>query len=246
LLFSSDPVFNKIKNEYSLVSKALSGIINSILIFKANATFGEYMLNYINLDISGGIPINKTNKKFALIFLNYILPLAFEVLYRLFKDKFSHFKSIYEKVRLINAYIDISYKFKYIFDGKFLHSSFIEHILRIMIVNQGSKAVLSDKFLNIGKQLNLFFLFTAMRLGEWYYSKDKAGEEGVLNIPPPKKKINNNSCVICKNEITEPVALKCCGIVICEKCINGYMKNKDKCPDCETLLSPTLLVKIFL
>jgi hypothetical protein len=219
--------------------------LNTILILKTSSTFGEWILNFVKMETKNLSLINTSNKKYAFIFLNYILPILFDLLSKLFKNRLNKFEKYNDIYRLALACIDIVYKFKYIFDSKWVHSNFIEHFLKLMIVNQGSKDTLSDKYLNMGKQLNLFFLFMAMRLGEWYYNKDNYREQSIKEILPPKKKpLSNNICPLCKGELKNPTALKCCGIVHCDVCISSYYKRTNKCPNCNSLIREHL-VKIF-
>jgi hypothetical protein len=202
-------------------------MINSILVYKFNSTFGDYILNFIRIDSNNMQTVNMSNKKWILILLYYIIP----ILYDIFKHK------IIEKIKLVSAILDLCYKFKFMFDLKFCHSDFIEHILGIMTVNQGNKDNLSDKLLNIGRQLNLFFLYMFMKFGEWYYSKENIVGQTV-EIKPPIKNIESSVCPTCKNTPNIPCALKCCGIVFCERCIS----NLDKCPICKSEPFP---VKIY-
>jgi hypothetical protein len=191
--------------------------------------------------------VNRTSTKYLLVILNYILPLVIDIIYRFTKAKIDKAHIIYERFKLMTAIVDILFKFRYIFDTKFIHSSFLEYLLKLMLVNQGSKEAFSDKFLNIGKQLNLFFLFMVMRLGQWYYNKDKIVEDTTINISAPKRtKKADNICTLCKNEITDPMVSKCCGTVTCESCINTYIQTHNKCSSCNDHIATTQLVKIFI
>jgi len=148
------------------------------------------------------------------------------------------------------AILDLGYKLKYILDGDFLYFDVISHFFNIMTVNKGSTGVVSEKFLHLGRQLNLFFLFMFVRLGEWYYKKESNNEIGV-EIEAPGKinslEIKESICPICKSLMNNHsiIAVKCCGTVYCENCIRKEVEESGKCFVCANFIEDEDLVKIF-
>lgn len=117
-----------------------------------------------------------------------------------------------------------------------------------MTVNKGSKGVLSEMFLNMGRQLNLFFLFMFVRLGEWYYNKEIKNDETAALIEPPERieGVSDSTCPICKRKLEKKlIAMKCCGCVFCEECITLKLKDIGKCFVCCNSIDERDLVKIF-
>lgn len=260
---------NRIRSEYSFISKILIAGINSFLIYRTNSTLGEFVLNFIKIDSNeGNVISDKSNgyKVLYLICIEYIIPLFIELIpkvliylknftwtsstsSRIINNKLSRFfKQFINSIRLLRIFIDLAYKLKYIFDKDFLYFDSLSHLLRIMVVNKGSKGVLSEKFLNVGRQLNLFFLFMFIRLGEWYYKKEIKNEEGSIEIDAPQKieGIANSKCPLCKNRLEKDlIAVKCCGCVYCDGCVKRLMQESKKCYTCGNLMDEKNLVKIF-
>lgn len=246
IFLQSDSAFSSVKNEYGLISKFLSLFINSVLIYKANSNFGEYVLNFVKLDTNTSSLISETNKKYLFITIEYIIPIIYSLISRLRFGFIPKLIKYVKLLKLVKTIIDVLYKFKFIFKPEFIYSDLIEHLLKIMIVNQGTKDTMSDKFLNIGKQLNLFFLYMFIRFGEWYYTKEVKNET-VIEIDPPK--INNravlNKCPICNDGIISPIVVKCCGFVYCDICLREYLKSKEKCLICKNSIDIAKLIKIY-
>jgi hypothetical protein len=156
-------------------------------------------------------------------------------------------KDFLHRCKIIKILLDLLCKLMYIFKKDFLYADVFDFVLKIMVVNQGSKD--TDKFLNIGKQLNLFFLFIIIRFGEWYYSKETKDENKIVEIDPPKninKLVEKNNCPICKkSEIESPVAMRCCGYVLCEICV-GSNKTSGKCLVCLNKINSNYYIKIYM
>lgn len=257
----SDSIFNKILPYTTTLSKFISLSINSFLILKANSNFGEYVLNYVRIDTLNtnliSVSENK-NKKFLLIIINYLIPFIAEIILKLINKKViklsnelkEKFFKIMKTLKILKIFVDLAFKLSYIFRNKLLYSDLVDYLLKIMIVNQGSKESFSDKFLNIGKQINLFFIYMLFRLGEWYYSKDNKIEV-VNEIDPPNSNCKEiKKCPICLKQFEynkNIIALRCCGYVFCESCINTHMDSDflPKCPTCENSLNNQHLVKIY-
>lgn len=246
-------MFYSLLKEYSLISKIIYFAINSALIFKSGSNFGEYVLNYVKLDTKKTHLIEK-KQKILYIFLEFLLPLILEIIRKLKSYfVFGEFKKekidkIIKNLSIVRNLIDIFYYLKFILEKDFIYSNLVEHILGIMTVNRGSNDVISDKILNFGKQINLFFLYIFIKFGEWYFSKESQANDSVVAIEPPARKINNNSsfCPVCKeSNIKEPVAVKCCGYVYCDNCLKNALKIKEQCSMCENELLETDIIKIY-
>ncbi len=144
-----------------------------------------------------------------------------------------------------------------------------------MTINKGSTGNFTDKFLTIGKQLNLFLLFIFIKIGEWYYSKDSNENKNIEIEPPVVDKVikrNKNSgikienpseilfkkgrCFMCskKPSSDEILVLICCGLMFCEYCYkakrekiqkNVLTPEDFKCPLCDKKIVDTSFVKIY-
>lgn len=232
-------------------------MINSYLLYYANSSFGDYILNFVKISTENANLINsQKNKNILLLYItiNYILPLVNDIFAYLMNSKLikiskkieNLFKNLNFYFKSIKIILDLGYKLAYLFKKKFLYTDIVEHLLKLMTVNQGSKEVFSDKFLNVGKQLNLFFLYMFIRIGEWYYQKENKIDK-VADIKPPIKE-EYKECPLCKidtSQIQSPIALRCCGYVYCENCINNYMKHHTKCRNCNISISNVFLIKIY-
>ena len=42
------------------------------------------------------------------------------------------------------------------------------------------------------------------------------------------------TCRLCKKILIEPHAIECCGIHVCEQCLENHFKEKDICPECQS------------
>lgn len=254
-------MFNKISPYYNLLSKFLSMCVNSFLIMKANSTFGEYVLNYVKIDTFTANLLTEsenTNKKLMLIILNYIIPFITDLLSRLINNRTikisqtlaNRLTKALKSIKFIKILVDLGYKLAYIFKNKFIYSDIIDHLLGIMTVAQGSKEAFSDKFLNIGKQLNLFFMYMFIRFGEWFYQKETKNEiQEEIDPPLVNNKIHPENCPICQNELKRInnilVAARCCGFVFCENCMTNHLNLKSKCPMCSFNININHLIKIY-
>jgi hypothetical protein len=254
-------MFNKIFPYYNLLSKFLCMSINSFLILKANSTFGEFVLNYVKIDTFTANLLTVTenqNKKFLLIILNYIIPFLSDLLSRLInnrtikisQDFIDKFTKILKSIKFIKIILDLGYKLAYIFKNRFIYSDVIDHLLGIMTVAQGSKEAFSDKFLNIGKQLNLFFMYMFIRFGEWFYQKETKNEiQEEVEPPLVNKKTHSENCPICHNDLKRInntiVAARCCGFVFCENCIINHLNLNAKCPMCSFNINLNYLFRIY-
>jgi hypothetical protein len=243
-------------NFSSIISKFVSLSANCFLLARANSTFGDYILNFVKIDTEEANLINVGGKQrlVLLIVLNFFLPFLNDLFSRLLYLKIikvpAEIDSKYTKVlkyfKMIKIGLDLAYKLAYLFKKKFLYSDFVEHILRIMTVNLGSKENFSDKFLNVGKQINLFFLYMFIRMGEWYYQKENKMHT-IVEIKPPVKE-NLKICPICRQEsleIKQPMATRCCGFVFCEQCITDHLKSNTICPNCGFSISSLFLIKVY-
>jgi len=54
----------------------------------------------------------------------------------------------------------------------------------------------------------------------------------------------NSSCIICYNELKDPVLFPCCHNIFCGKCIMKWHKTNDSCPLCRTKIDFSKLVYI--
>lgn len=174
-----------------------------------------------------------------------------------------------------NLILEYYYKFKYIFFQEFIYFSFIDHVFQYMTINKGSTGNFTDKFLNIGKQLNLFLLFIFIRIGEWYYSKESTENKNSEIEPPVVEKtikrslssgieIENPSetsfkkgkCFMCNKKPSndEILVLICCGLMFCENCYkdkrdkiqkNNLSSEEFKCPVCGKKIVDTSFVKVY-
>lgn len=246
IILQSDSLFHSIRNQLSLISKLISLVLNSLLILKCNSNFGEYVLNYVKMDTSSMKLISDSPKKIPLIVICYVLPIIVELVSKFKFSESAQGKRIIKALKVIHQLLDVVYNLKYVFSTSFPYSNIVEHLLGFMTVNQGNKDLLSDKILNFGQQINLFFLYIFIKLGEWYYSNETKSND-IVQIEPPKRTINNvtGDCAICASEIKRPVAVKCCGYVFCEECIMNSMKRKDECPMCKNDLSELDIIRIY-
>lgn len=246
ITLQSDPLFLPLKQHVVLISKVLSALINSLLIFKCGSTFGDYVLNYVKLDTSNLRLVSSGNKKIYFIAISYLIPIFYEIVSKLSFSDHRQWKKITKIFILAKQILDLIYNLSFVFIKSFTYSDVIEHLLGIMTVNEGSKKALSDQILNLGKQINLFFLYIFIKLGEWYYSKETKSSD-VVEIEPPKRHIKNISenCPVCSNQIIQPTAVKCCGCVYCDTCIKSALKKSDQCPVCKNEISELDLIRIF-
>lgn len=252
-------------------------MLNSYLIYKMNSTFGEFILNFVKYDTHSNILIGeKPNMKihFYLI-VRFLLPILYDLMKLIIKKlNLSKLLATIQKITKTFCFLslisELIYKFIYIFDTNFTYFTFIDHIFKMMTINKGTTGNVSDKFLNIGKQLNLFLLFIFLRLGEWYYSKDSSDNktyeiEAPLDIRDKdlnsenvqNKKIINRKCFICeKFPKLENVMLSiCCGLIFCEECYlkENNQSNKSQnhrknviCPLCEKHIDDSCCTKIYI
>jgi hypothetical protein len=243
-------------NFSSIISKFISLTVNCFLLVRANSSFGDYILNYVKIDTQDANLINagKKDRLVLLLILNFVLPFLVDLFSRLLNLKIlklpheieSKFTKLLKYIKTLKIGIDLGYKLAYLFKKKFLYSDFVEHLLGIMRVNQGSKEDFSDKFLNVGKQINLFFLYMFIRMGEWYYQKENKLEKIVEIIPPAGG--SSKTCPLCRiesSEIKQPVACRCCGFVHCEQCITEHLKTNAKCPSCGFTINSLFLIKMY-
>ncbi len=235
-------------------------------------------MNFIKIDtikgelLSGGTSYSIFNnrKLYSLITSEYFLPIVIELITKIFKV-LKNFQFLSQsrifKNRFVNSLsriipklitilkwckviLDLGYKLKYILDKDFLYFDVISHLLNVMTVNKGSTGVVSEKFLHLGRQMNLFFLFMFVRLGEWYYKKEPNNEIG-LEIEAPEKiisaEIKESICPICKSLMNNQsiIAVKCCGTAYCENCIRKDVEESGKCFVCANFIEDEDLVKIF-
>ena len=55
----------------------------------------------------------------------------------------------------------------------------------------------------------------------------------------------NTNCSICLEEIKEPEYLNLpCNHPFHKKCINGWLKNNNNCPNCRSILVPNVVIQI--
>ncbi len=255
--------------------------MNSYLILKINSSLGEFVLNFVKFDIQNKILVNENsnNKAIAYLFINFIFPVLFDLIKILLK-KFNFmqllgkFEIIQKIATFFNLILDYYFKLRYIFfaDSKFF--SFIDFLFKYMTINKGSTGSFSEKFLNIGKQINIFLLFIMIRIGEWYFSKDSNTDNKQINIAVPlveksvMKSVNNGSlkeipqktfskgkCIFCDKKLNndEILVLICCGLIFCQTCSKTNMdkiyKNKSSeslnCPTCTKRIGETSYIKIY-
>ena len=58
--------------------------------------------------------------------------------------------------------------------------------------------------------------------------------------------VEKGVCFICKGSIISPIAVRCCGSVFCEVCIEAVMKSNYKiCPVSKDVLSSELNLRIY-
>jgi hypothetical protein len=271
-----------LRNNQSLLTKIVNSIINSYLILNLDATLGEFVLNFIKFDTQTNKLANEipNNKVYVYLIVKYFLPIIYEIIQIILK-KFNFSKTIHRLeiinkiINFLNLILEYYYKFKYIFLQEFTYFSFFDYIFQYMTINKGSTGSFKDKFLNIGKQLNLFLLFIFIRLGEWYYSKDSSENTSIEIEPPtvektikktlspgvkignPKETLfNNGKCFICNNKPNnyEILVLICCGLMFCEKCYknkrekiqkNTFCSEDFKCPLCDKKIIDTSFVKVY-
>lgn len=219
-------------------------------------------MNFIKIDVKSAVVLTESNRKDKIIFLiiiEYIIPFISEIISKILYNKtkqskandYSKFKEILKLIHHFKSAISVVnliYNLTFIFKSDFLYNNFRDHLLKIMIVNQGSKESFSDKFLNIGKQLNLFFLYMVIRFSEWFLQRNKQkSDETITEVEPPRnvnKQNIKNECPICHsktNLIKNQIVLSCCGFIYCEECL----KNKHKCKICETNIETIITIKIF-
>lgn len=199
-------------------------------------------------------------KAVSYILLNYLLPSIIELVPKLLKlstrSSNRKLQNMCNFVKVVKICVDLLYRLRYIFKNKFLYSDIVDHLLGIMLVNQGEK----DKIITMGKQLNLFLLFMFIKVGEWYYSKENKSEV-IVEVDPPRRDVTNNnirvahsdthtevvnSCLIGHSHtIKSPQAVRCCGFVFCENCIENYLKTSSKCPNCLNVINKQYLIKIY-
>lgn len=247
-----------------------------------NGTLGEFVLNFVKFDTISNKLANEipNNKIYAYLFLKYFLPIIYEIIMIILKKlTFSNstfkLQAINKILSFFNLILEYYYKFKYIFFDEFPYFSFLDYVFQFMTINKGSTGSFKDKFLNIGKQLNLFLLFIFIRLGEWYYSKDST-ENRSIDIEPPaidktiKKTLNSGieiknpneslfktgKCFMCNKrpDNNEILVLICCGLMFCENCYknkreklqNNKLRPDDfKCPICDKKIIETSFVKVY-
>jgi len=249
-------------NNQILLSKIANSLINSYSIFKLNSTLGEFILNYVKLDTQSRSLINeKSNKKLIMyLLINYFLPVLNDVI-RIILKKLNFTKSLQNMeflnklMSFLHLLIEYYFKIRYIFSSDFTYFSFVDFLFNYMTINKGSTGSFSDKFLNIGKQINLFLLFIFIRLGEWYYSKDTSENKSIQIETPVVEKTEKHSirtgneyenenmnlgkvlfhkgkCFICgkRPNNDELLVLICCGMMFCETCykikINKIREHK--------------------
>ena len=247
-----------------------------------NATLGEFVLNFVKFDSQTNKLANEipNNKVLAYLLIKCFLPIVYEII-KIILRKFNFSKTIQRMeitnklISFLNFILEYYYKFKYIFFQDFTYFSFIDHIFQYMTINKGSTGSFTDKFLNIGKQLNLFLLFIFIRIGEWYYSKDST-EVRNIEIESPvvdktiKRTINSGieienpsetlfrkgKCFMCdkKPNNDQILVLVCCGLIFCENCykvkrekiLKNIMNPEEfKCPICNKKIIETSFVKVY-
>ena len=191
------------------------------------------------------------SKLLLIIFFEHIIPLL-NYLFHKYGNRFlisNKLKSIIKNFEIFKICLDLIYKFIYLFKDKFIYANIIQHILGIMIVNKGSKEAFSDKFLNIGKQINLFIIFLFLRIGEWYYNKEIENNNSPVKLKSPEKIITTKyACPIClinSSEISSVYAARCCGYIFCELCIKNHLKLYNSCFFCKNASNESELIKIY-
>jgi len=184
-------------------------------------------------------------------------------------------KKIIEFSSSIYSLTEIYFKFKYLFSKDNLFFNVFDYFFNYIIINKGTTGSFSDKFLNFGKQINLFLMFIFIRLGEWYYSKE-SNENKVHEIIPPfrindikaikdsnKIELNKGKCFICKKfpEKESLFLTLCCGNIICNECFINDNDNKKfiefnnlikvgnfeyyKCLTCKKIIDGNSVIRLY-
>ena len=246
---NSDSFYRHLLKYTQLFSQISESVINFLLVWNTNSTFGEYILNFVRMDCDNLELVSKSPNRYKMIvflFLNYLLPIlrtALSLLLKKFNFRYSEkIENFIKNINTLKIILDLLYKLAFLFSKDFIYYNFIDHLLGLILVNFGSNDNFSDKFLHIGKQINLFLLYMMIRFGEWYYQKEEKQESNIVEIEKPNISIGakQNKCPMCKintHSIANPKALKCCGYVICENCILSHLKIKNRCPVCQNLIN---------
>ena len=223
------------------ISKLIYSVINIYLITRGSCDIPAKILNFIFLHGRKGIKLSNMSVLYqtSYIFVNYMFPIFIEYI----KVRLTYHKGImriYNIIEVIVKVINIGYTYKYIFHKSFVYDSVLGHIFRIMIVNYGQKDLGENNAFIIGRQFNLFLLFTLIKFGEWYYNTSinhsVSNQIAPIEKPPitsENNSIEKNKCLIClKYKFCEPVACRLCGFVFCKNCITSYLKTSRKCFYC--------------
>ncbi len=76
LILKSDSIFSRIRNHNTLIAKILNFLINTFLLVKKDAFFGDYVLNFIKLDTFTTKTVKRSKaKSFMLIFIELVMPI---------------------------------------------------------------------------------------------------------------------------------------------------------------------------
>jgi tripartite motif-containing protein 37 len=65
-----------------------------------------------------------------------------------------------------------------------------------------------------------------------------------LNEQSYSKTIASLSCLICFSRVKKAVMMNCCGKVVCQKCISGWIDTNTTCPYCHKHTTSSDLINI--
>ena len=240
-LMINDKYFHTHLSKVQVITDIIHIILNGISLYKFNANINEVVFDYIKLYSDNHTLL--TNNKHKLLF--YILTQM------LCTCITKYFKII------PHSYIEIANficKCLYMLKSNFYYTNIIDLLFNVITIPNNANAV------SCGNIVKLLFVFTyiGIKYGSFIsqYKHENNNNNLLANVKTiptiPKNYYNNvkyNKCPICKSDIISPIALRCCGFVLCEKCVCSRYNNSNmksfKCLICENIITNKYLIKIY-
>lgn len=224
----NDKYFSQYTEHIDYISDIVCLLVNSLLLYKCNATIEELIFNYMKIYTSNSyLPISSNRTKLLIYIISKFILKTLNHFY------FSNsYKKYYTELNTI-------FKFFFLCKKSCVYSNILDYVFGIMLVNKGTN--------NNSIKLIFFLLYLLLKFGQNVYKSKTEDRLDTSITPPPKKclKEDMNKCWYCKGKIISPTIMKCCGFVYCYECALKKCLYQKKCYSCGFEISHKYLIKIF-